>query len=311
MSSLPTTSSTSTSHRPPPQRDGSLRTEVRIDDSPKRIRVFFAGEPLADSMSARLGYVTGEHPEYLLPVTDVVWNHAVVDDTDGGDSPLGQYRAIRPEAGGREIGRCYTGGHASGLASFDFGLMDGWYEEDEQIWFHARDPFRRVEVVESSRLVEVSVNGRLVASSSRPRLVTETGLPERWYIPRIDVDWAQLAPSGTTSGCQYKGLADWWHVRQAGTDRLADVAWSYERPVPEAGKLAGLVAFYAEHAAVETSINGVVQPRPVIDRTAINPSLNLDNTTSSWSQPVSGAPTITSSAADRSGSGRVRTRTPR
>jgi uncharacterized protein (DUF427 family) len=283
MASLPTTSSTNTSHSASPTRCVTIRTEIRIDDSPKRIRVFFAGEPLADSVAARLGYATGEHPGYLLPHADVAWGHTVVDDTDVDGSSLGQYRVIRPAGGGREIGRRYTGGHATGLVSFDFDQMDAWYEEDEQIWFHPRDPFRRLDVIESSRLVEVAVNGQLVASSRRPRLVTETGLPERWYIPRIDVDWTQLAPSSTTSGCQYKGLADWWHVRQDGADHLADVVWSYERPVPEASKLAGLVAFYAEHASVETSINGVVLPRPVIDRTAINPSLNLANTASSMS----------------------------
>lgn len=64
-----------------------------------------------------------------------------------------------------------------GLASFEFDLMDAWFEEDEQIWFHARDPFRRV---------EVTVDG---------------------YLPRIDVDWTNLASSATTSGCHYKAVA--------------------------------------------------------------------------------------------------------
>jgi uncharacterized protein (DUF427 family) len=168
-------------------------------------------------------------------------------------------------------------GQAAGLASFDFDAMDAWFEEDEQIWFHARDPFRRVDVIESSRRIEITVGGKVVASSSRPRLVTETGLSERWYVPRIDVDWSQITSSETSSGCQYKGIANWWHVSQEGSDQLVDVVWGYERPIPEAGKLAGLVSFYAEHAAVETYIDGILQTKPVIDGTAISPSLNLAN----------------------------------
>jgi uncharacterized protein (DUF427 family) len=264
-------------HPAQPTARSAPRTEVRLDRTAKRIRVFFAGELLADSIVAHLGYTTGRHPEYLLPTADVTWDHAAVDDTEVGDSPFGRYHPLRAVPGGRAIGRRYTAGHAKGMASFDFELMDAWYEEDEQIWFHARDPFRRVEVIESSRLIEVTVNGRMMARSSRPRLVTETGLPERWYIPRIDVDWTYLASSTTTSGCQYKGLANWWHVCQDGSDQLADVVWGYERPVPEANKLTGLVAFYAEHAAVETSVDGVIQPKPVIDSAAINPSLNVAN----------------------------------
>ena len=287
-----------------PAQRPATGVEIRIDRTPRRIRVFSAGLPLADSVDARLGYATGRHPEYLLPIADVAWDHASVDhaefsDSEFSDSELGRYTPIRAAAGERENGRRYTGGPASGLASFEFGLMDAWYEEDEQIWFHPRDPFRRLDVIESSRLVEVTVNGHLVAWSRRPRLVTETGLPARWYLPRIDVDWTHLASSGTTSGCQYKGVATWWHVRQDGADHLADVAWGYERPVPEANKLAGLVAFYAEHAAVRTSVDGVIQPRPVIDRMAISPSLNLANAASE-----------TPSVQARPGSDRVRSRTP-
>lgn len=233
---------------------------------------------MVDSVAARLGYSTGRHPEYLIPAVDIDWASVAVDNGELVESSLGSYRAIRDEVGGREIGRCYAAGLAAGLASFEFDSMDAWFEEDEQIWFHARDPFRRVDVIESSRLVEITVNGQVVARSQSPRLVTETGLPERWYIPRIDVDWTKMASSATTSGCQYKGVANWWHICQDGSDQLADVLWGYERPVPEASKLAGLVSFYAEHAAVETSVDGVIQPKPAIDSTAISPSLNLANT---------------------------------
>ena len=188
-------------------RAESHPTEIRTDRTAKRIRVFFAGELMSDSVLARLGYSTGRHPEYLIPVVEINWTNVTVDDGELVESSLGSYSAIRTNGGGREIGRRYNDGLAAGRASFEFDRMNAWFEEDEQIWFHARDPFRRVDVTESSRLVEITVNGLVVARSQSPRLVTETGLPKRSYIPRIDIDGIQMRSSGTTASCQDKGVA--------------------------------------------------------------------------------------------------------
>jgi len=203
---------------------GSLRLELRLDPSPKRIRVVHDGECLVDTIGASLGYATGRHPDYLMPADDVEWGRLLVETAAQSD-PFGSYHAIQIDSSRVTIGKRYVDGAAAGLVSFAFDRMDAWFEEDEQIHFHPRDPYRRVEVIESSRQVEVTVNGELLACSDRPRLVTETGLPARWYIPRIDVDWSKLVPSTTSSGCQYKGDASWWHVEPRDGDRLTDVVW--------------------------------------------------------------------------------------
>lgn len=52
---------------------------------------------------------------------------------------------------------------------FDFKSMDAWFEEEEQLFVHARDPYVRVDVIESSRHIEVSVSGVQVAVTDRPR----------------------------------------------------------------------------------------------------------------------------------------------
>lgn len=269
-------SSTTAPSRPGSRSDGALGAEIRLDPSPKRIRVYIDGSVVGDSIAAVLAYATGHHPQYLLPDSDIEWSDLDVDTASQHDV-LGSYRSVRARSGSAEIGRSYVAGHAAGSTAFVFEAMDSWFEEDEQIWFHPRDPFRRVEVIESGRHVEITVNGAVLVCSDRPRLVTETGLPARWYVPRAHVDWAKLRPSATTSGCQYKGLAAWWHVQTDDADQLGDVVWGYERPIVEASKLAGLVAFYGEHAAVETWVDGVRQPKPVLDATALNPSLGLVN----------------------------------
>ena len=65
-----------------------------------------------------------------------------------------------------------------------------------------------------------------------------TGLPPRAYVPRADVVPGVLAPTDTRTICPYKGEASYWSV--AG---IADAAWSYETPLPEAVKAEGHVAF--------------------------------------------------------------------
>ena len=45
--------------------------------------------------------------------------------------------------------------------AFYWDKADAWYEEDDEVFKHARDPYHRVDVLSSSRHVEVRVNGVL------------------------------------------------------------------------------------------------------------------------------------------------------
>ena len=92
------------------------------------------------------------------------------------------------------------------------------------------------------------VDGVLVAQSTRPLVVFETGMPPRYYLPREDV-LVDLDATATTSACAYKGEASYWAVTTGGSAG-ADVAWSYEEPLPDAAELAGAVAFYPDRAVV-------------------------------------------------------------
>src|ERR1700682_4025476 len=70
--------------------------------------------------------------------------------------------------------------------AFYWDKMDAWFEEDDEVFVHPRDPYHRVDVLNSSRHVKVVVGGEVVAESTRPRLLFETGLPTRYYIPKRD-----------------------------------------------------------------------------------------------------------------------------
>lgn len=123
----------------------------------------------------------------------------------------------------------------AGTARFDWDALDAWYEEDEQVFVHPRNPYVRVDALRSHRHVRASLAGITLAESVTPVLVFETGLPTRYYFDRTDVDFGQLVPTGTQTACPYKGVTSaYWSVRTGGQVREGDqdLAWSYDFPTP-------------------------------------------------------------------------------
>src|SRR4029077_3673022 len=94
----------------------------------------------------------------------------------------------------------------------DWSAMDGWFEEDEEVFTHPRDPYTRVDILPSSRHVRVEVDGVTVAESTKPTLPFETGLATRYYLPKTDVRMDLLTPNTTSSHCPYKGDANYWSL---------------------------------------------------------------------------------------------------
>jgi uncharacterized protein (DUF427 family) len=129
--------------------------------------------------------------------------------------------------------------------------MDAWYEEAEQVFGRLRDPYHRVDVVQSDARVTVRANGEVVAESTRPKLLFETSLPVRAYIPLDDVRRDLLVPSDKTSICPYKGTANYWSVRTSDGERLDDAVWTYESPLPESTGIEGHVSFLGDGIEVE------------------------------------------------------------
>ena len=120
-----------------------------------------------------------------------------------------------------------------------------WFEEDEPVRGHPRNPYVRVDALRSGRSVTVSLpddtggSGQVVARTTSPVAVFETSLPPRWYVDRTCVDQRLLTLSGTTTLCPYKGeTSAYWSIGD-----LTDVAWSYAAPNPGLGAIAGLVSF--------------------------------------------------------------------
>jgi uncharacterized protein (DUF427 family) len=147
----------------------------------------------------------------------------------------------------------------TGHVVLDFDGFDAWYEEDEQIVGHPRDPFHRIDILPSSRRVRVELDGVLLAESASARLLFDGPiLPVRAYLPREDVR-VPLRPSETRTRCPLKGEAAYWSVDLDGR-AVHDLAWSYDDPLREAAPVAGLVCFFNERADVR--LDGELAPRP-------------------------------------------------
>jgi uncharacterized protein (DUF427 family) len=240
------------------------RGRVRVEHGAKRIRAYLGGELVADTIRPLLVWERPQYPAYYIPATDV---RSELLSPDGGieHSPSrgdGEMFTIR--AGGKEARGAalrYANSPFEELRDairLDWHALDAWFEEDEQVFTHPRDPYTRVDILPSSRHVRIEVDGVTVAETSKPTLLFETGLPTRYYLPRTHVRMDLLTPTDTESHCPYKGQAEWWSVR-AGDALHADLAWSYRTPLPESQKIAGLVAFYDEK--VDVYVDGVLQER--------------------------------------------------
>jgi len=237
-----------------------------LEPTPKRIRVMLAGQTIADSRRASLLQESGHMPVYYFPPEDVRTDLLHPSATRTRCPKKGEATHYSIRLGEREVADaawCYQEPLASappigGLIAFYWERVDGWLEEDEEVFGHARDPYHRIDVRRSSRRVRVSVEGETLAESGRPLALFESNLPVRWYLPREDV-LARLEPSETTSICPYKGQASYHSVRLADGRLLEDLVWYYPDPLPDAAPVAGLLCFYSER--VDLELDGELQPR--------------------------------------------------
>jgi len=231
-----------------------------LEPSPRRVRGVTGGETVVDSTDVALLHETGYLPVWYFPRSDVRFDllEATGHTTHCPFKGDARYWTIR--AGGK-VAENKVWGYPEILpetpeitdrVAFYWDAVEHWYEEDEEVFVHPRDPYHRVDAIKSSRAVTISLDGVVLAESSRPVAVFETGLPTRWYLPKEDI--ATYEASARSTACPYKGTASYWNV--GGHE---NIAWSYEAPIAAAAALTGLVAFYDE--IVDVDIDGERQAR--------------------------------------------------
>ena len=183
-----------------------------IEPFRRRVRGAKDGQTVVDSERVLLVHRPGRPPAYAFPAGDV------------------QRSRRRPEP------------DSPGYVTVGWDAADAWFEEDEQVFGHARNPYHRVDCLRSGRRLRVEAGGVTLVDTTETLAVYETALEPRLYVdPRL-VRTDVLSRSATHTYCPYKGTASYWTAR-VGDAVLEDVAWSYEDPLPESTPLGRFLSF--------------------------------------------------------------------
>jgi uncharacterized protein (DUF427 family) len=242
---------------------------VRFEPTGKRVRVYFGGVPVADSTHVRMLFETAHLPVYYFPLEDLRMDLLVPTDHHTHCPYKGEASYYSVKVGDKVAENAVwrypeplaeAPQELATLVAFYWNKMDAWFEEDDEVYVHPRDPYKRIDVLQSSRHVQVHVAGELVADTHRPRLLFETNLPTRYYIPKVDVRLDLLEDSDATTRCPYKGVASYYSVR-VGDQEAKDIAWYYALPIPECPKIENMICFFNEKVDA-IYVDGELQPKP-------------------------------------------------
>ncbi|KAI1123046.1 DUF427-domain-containing protein [Nemania abortiva] len=240
--------------------------------APKRVRIRLGGRFVADSTAAVYVWEHAYYPTYYLP--RAAFAPEVLLEREGeNQSEKKGYRLATLRVGDVFTDRVIVfsddgengkgeGKVLAGLVRVEFAAADAWFEEDARIDVHPKDPFKRVDVVFSTRPVRVLVAGVEVARAPASFHLYETGLPVRFYLPPASVHTQFLRDSATVTACPYKGEANYYDVVLSGEEEEGrkDLVWYYKNPKMECAAIAGCLCFYNEKVDIE--LDGAVLERP-------------------------------------------------
>lgn len=236
-----------------------------VEPSPRRLRAVLAGVTVLDTTQGRYVWEWPYYPHYYVPMVDVRPGTLEFDGhVERSGQGLVEVHSVRAgavcHAGAAKVVRESPLKGLEGTVRFEWAALDGWFEEDEQVFVHARNPYVRVDALRSTRTVRIELDGVCLAESSSPVLVFETGLPTRYYLNRTEVDFTHLVPSATVTECPYKGTtSSFWSIDIGGV-LYRDLVWSYDFPTRQLVAVTGMVAFYNEK--LDIVVDGAQLERP-------------------------------------------------
>ncbi len=239
-------------------------SRVRHERSAKRVRAYLGGHLVVDTDRPLLVWETSRYPAYYLPRADVVARLEPTGETsllrtgdhaDGYDVVAGDRRA----AASARIPAAPATAALEDHVRFTWSAMDAWFEEDEEVVAHPRDPYKRVDALRSTRRIIVELDGEVVGDTHAAVVLHETGLIPRHYLAPTDVRRDLLERSETVTHCPYKGTTRYYHLHLGG-QRFDDIAWEYPTPLPESRPIAGRICF--DDLRVDVTVDGQRRPRP-------------------------------------------------
>ena len=152
----------------------------RVEPAPRRVRAFLGGALVFDTTRALYVWESPSYPQYYVPLADVR-RDLLVEEGTAQQSERGLVDvcglrvgdAHRPHAA--RVLRASDLEGLSGTVRFEWASLDAWFEEDERIFVHPRNPYVRVDALRSTRRVRIELDGAVLGESSSPSLMHRGG----------------------------------------------------------------------------------------------------------------------------------------
>jgi len=106
-------------------------------------------------------------------------------------------------------------------------------------------PDHPISITPTRGRVTVVVAGKCVADTREALTLQEASYPAVQYIPRKDVDQAQLQRTLHQTYCPYKGECAYYSIPSGG-QRSVNAAWTYEAPYAPVSAIREYLAFYPD-----------------------------------------------------------------
>jgi uncharacterized protein (DUF427 family) len=220
----------------------------------RRMRVKYAGQWIADSEDVVLLHEPGRYPVAYFPLDDVAAGTLEPSSHSTTHRDLGATSWFVVCAGERSSDRA-AWQHTElapyaqmlqGRVAFAWRAMDEYYEEEERIVGHAADPYHRIDIRQTSRHLVVRDGDKVIADSHSPLVLFESGFAPRWYVPRADINEAELAPVEGQTFCPYKGLCSYYDIGDG-----HHAAWYYPQAWEEVKRITNMISFEPDKVRVE------------------------------------------------------------
>jgi uncharacterized protein (DUF427 family) len=116
-------------------------------------------------------------------------------------------------------------------------------------------PDHPITITPTKGRVTATVNGKRIADTCEALTLKEATYPPVQYIPRNDVDMAQLQRTTHQTYCPYKGECAYYSI-PGGGERSVNAVWSYEAPYAAVSAIREYLAFYPDRVdAIEIDTN--------------------------------------------------------
>jgi uncharacterized protein (DUF427 family) len=192
----------------PPLPDGV----VLVEPHPRRVQALRDGVVVIDTEQALLVHRAGRPLNFAFPAAEV------------GELPHD------PVA------------EAPGYVQVPWDAVDTWIEEGRRLVHYPPNPYHRVDCRPTRRRLRVEVAGTSLVDTDDTIILFETALAPKLYVAPALVRTDLLQRSDTVTYCNYKGESNYWSAVVDGAVR-ADVAWTYEDPLPESTPIRGWFSF--------------------------------------------------------------------